>query len=137
MKKNLLSLVIILSLMQMSCSSNSGSNSTDAIQGQWKLVTVSGSFAGIHDSFNPGLITWTFNATNHTVTVVNNNTNPNLQSVLPTGVYDYHFVNNTDSSPCEESIEINGNLYNCFTVTNESLILDQAIADGYTVTLIH
>jgi hypothetical protein len=136
MKKTILSLIIILSLLQMSCSSNSNSNPTDAVQGQWKLVTVSGSFAGIHDSFAPGLITWTFNAASHTVTVVNNNTNPNLQSVLPTGVYDYHFVNNPDS-PCGESIDINGSVYGCYTVTNDSLIIDQAIADGYTITLIH
>jgi hypothetical protein len=136
MKKTIFYLTFILSLLQLGCSSNSNSNPTDAVQGQWKLVTVSGSFAGIHDSFAPGLITWTFNAASQTVTVVNNNTNPNLQSVLETGTYNYHFVNNPDS-PCGESIDINGSVYGCYTVTNDSLIIDQAIADGYTITLLH
>jgi hypothetical protein len=136
MKNTILTLAITLSLIISGCSSNSSSNSTDSVQGQWKLVTVEGSFAGIHDSFEPGLITWTFNETNHSVTVVNNNTNSNLQSVLATGTYAYQFVNNPDS-PCSESIEINGSIYNCYTVTNDSLTIDQSIADGYIITLIH
>jgi hypothetical protein len=136
MKKSILYSLLLLSLLQFGCSTNSNSSATDPVQGLWKLVAVDGTFAGIHDTFTPGLITWTFNPTNHTVTVVNNNTDPNAWDLLDSGVYDYHFVNNPDS-PCGESIEINGSIYGCYTVSNNSLIIDQAIADGFAITLTH
>ena len=137
MKKTLFILFTTVSLLHLSCSNDSGSNPTSAaVQGQWKLVAVDGTFAGIHETFTPGLITWTFNPTAHTVTVVNNNTNPDAWDLLDTGVYNYQFVNNPDS-PCGEQIEIDGSIYGCYTVTNDSFVIDQAIADGYTITLQH
>ena len=137
MKKKILLLVLTIALLQLGCSSNSSSNPTaSTVQGEWKLVAVDGTFAGIHETFTPGLITWTFNPTAQTVTVVNNNTNPDAWDLLDTGVYDYHFVNNPDS-PCGEQIEIGGSIYGCYTVTSASFIIDQAIADGYSITLQH
>jgi len=135
MKKTLLIIVLSISLLQVGCSTNSSSNPTNTtVQGQWKLVAVDGTFAGIHETFTPGLITWTFNPTAHTVTVVNNNTNADAWDLLDTGVYNYQFINNPDS-PCGEQIEIDGSIYGCYTVTATSFIIDQSIADGYTITL--
>jgi hypothetical protein len=137
MKKAIPVLILLLSLVQMGCSCPSSSNPTaDGVQGQWKLVAVDGTFAGIHETFAPGLITWTFDPSNQTVTVVNNNTNTNAWDLLDTGVYDYHFVNNPDS-PCGEQIEIDGSIYGCYTISSDHFIIDQAIADGYTITLQH
>ncbi len=129
-------LLVLLTLLQVGCSTNSTTSNTDPVQGLWKLVAVDGTFAGIHDTFTPGLITWTFNSSNHTVTVVNNNTDAAAWDLLDSGVYDYHFVNNPDA-PCGESIEINGSIYGCYTVTNDTLVIDQAIADGFAITLTH
>jgi hypothetical protein len=135
MKKSFLTLFLTVVLLQMGCSSDSSSNPpATTVQGQWKLVAVDGTFAGIHETFTPGLITWTFNANNNTVTVVNNNTNPDAWDLLDTGVYNYQYINNPDS-PCGEQIEIDGSIYGCYTITSESFIIDQAIADGYTITL--
>jgi hypothetical protein len=137
MKKTLLIFVLTISLLQIGCSTSSSSNpTTAAVQGEWKLVAVDGTFAGLHETFAPGLITWTFNPIDQTVTVVNNNTDANAWDLLDTGVYAYHFVNNPDS-PCGEQIEINGSIYGCYTVTSTHLIIDQAIADGFAITLQH
>jgi len=136
MKKSILFALILLSLLQVGCSTSSSTSNTETVPGLWKLVAVDGTFAGIHETFTPGLITWNFDSSNHTVTVVNNNTDVTAWDLLDSGVYDYHFVNNPDA-PCAENIEINGSIYGCYTVTNDSLVIDQSIADGYKITLIH
>ena len=134
MKNSLTILGIMLMLLFSGCSSESNSSTNDAVTGQWKLVNVNGTFAGIHDNFPEGMITWDFNPITQTVTVTNNNTNPNLWDVLETGIYSFNFVNNPES-PCGESIEIDGSLYGCYSIANDSLVIDQAIADGFTITL--
>ncbi|WP_162126283.1 hypothetical protein [Flavobacterium phycosphaerae] len=136
MKKILFPFVLFLSLLLSACSRDSNSTPPDPVQGQWKLVNVSGTFAGINHDFTPGLITWTFNPITQTVTVINNNTDTNKWDVLETGVYNYQFVNNPES-PCGESLDINGNVYGCYSVTNGTLVIDQAIADGFAVKLVH
>ncbi len=134
MKKLLFSLGISLTLASGACSSENSSAATEPIAGQWKLVSVNGTFAGIHDNFTEGLITWNFNPATQKVTVVNNNTNPNSWDMLDTGVYSYQFVNNPDA-PCAESIEIDGSVYGCYSFANDSLVIDQSVADGYTICL--
>ena len=127
--------LIGISMLLLFSSCNSESNATNnSIEGQWKLVNVTGTFGGINDNFPPGTITWNFNSTTQMVTVVNNNTNPNLLDVLETGMYTYRFINNPDS-PCGESLEIDGSVYGCYSVANDSLVIDQSIADGFAITL--
>lgn len=135
MKKSIFILSILTLALLPSCSNDSNAN-TDPIQGQWKLVNVKGTFAGINNNFAPGLITWDFNPITQTVTVVNNNTDPNAWAVLETGVYNYQFVNNPEL-PCSQSLKIDGSVMGCYTVANDSLVIDQSIADGFAVTLKH
>lgn len=134
MKKIFSILLIFFSLVLTNCSNDNSSSKNESIAGQWKLVNVTGTFGGINDNFTPGLITWDFNPITQTVTVVNNNTNSNLWDVLETGVYNYQFINNPDS-PCGESLEIDGSVYGCYSVDNDSLVIDQSIADGFAITL--
>ena len=134
MKKQLSILGILLALIVSSCSDDAKSPTTHDISGQWKLVTVDGTFAGIHDTFPEGTITWDFNPITQMVTVTNNNTDSNLWDILDTGVYNFQFVNNPDL-PCSESIEIDGTVYGCYSFVNNNLIIDQSVADGYTLTL--
>ncbi|MCF6129961.1 hypothetical protein L1S35_09755 [Flavobacterium sp. AS60] len=136
MKKQHLILGILIMLLFVGCSKDSSTPTSDSVTGQWKLVNVSGTFAGINNDFPEGMITWDFNPITQTVTVTNNNTDPNLWDVLETGVYNYHFVNNPEM-PCAESIYIDGSEYGCYSVVNDSLIIDQSIADGFAVTLKH
>ncbi|HNP32185.1 MAG TPA: hypothetical protein PKN96_02705 [Flavobacterium sp.] len=136
MKKSITILVILLAFLFVGCSSESGSTSQNTISGQWKLIGVNGTFAGIHDTFPEGMITWDFNSLNQTVTVTNHNTDPNLFDVLETGVYNYHLLN-VPGAPCDESIDINGSVYGCYSVANDSLVIDQSVADGFAIILKH
>jgi hypothetical protein len=121
----------LLLVILPSCSNDSNPNA-DTVQGQWKLINVSGTFAGIDNDFEPGLITWDFNATTQTVTVVNNNTDPNLWDIFETGVYNYQIVEVPDY-PCSEIIKIDGIEMGCFSVTDNEFVIDQSIADGFRI----
>jgi len=134
MKKTIFISLFFLSTFLLSCSNDNNMSRNDSVSGRWKLVNVTGTFGGINDNFTPGLITWDFNPITQTVTVVNNNTNTNLWDVLETGVYNYQFVNNPDS-PCGENVEIDGSVFGCYSVVNDSLVIDQSIADGFAITL--
>ena len=132
--KSILSLTILLLILLPSCSNDSNPNS-DAVQGQWKLINVSGTFAGIDNNFAPGLITWNFNPTTQTVTVVNNNTDPDKWDVFETGVYNYLIIDNPEF-PCGEIIKIDGIEMGCFSVTDNEFVIDQSIADGFRLKLV-
>jgi hypothetical protein len=132
MKKLLSSFGIMILLLLSGCNNNS--NNSDPLQGQWKLVNVTGTFAGINSNFSEGMITWDFNPITQTVTVTNHNTDSSLWDVFETGVYTYHFVNNPNS-PCGQSIDINGSEYGCYSVSNNTLVINQSIADGFAITL--
>ncbi|RKS01823.1 hypothetical protein [Flavobacterium sp. 102] len=132
--KSILSLTILLLILLSGCSNDSNPNS-DAVQGQWKLINVSGTFAGIDNNFAPGLITWNFNPTTQTVTVVNNNTDPDKWDVFETGVYNYLIIDNPEF-PCGEIIKIDGIEMGCFSVTDNEFVIDQSIADGFRLKLV-
>jgi hypothetical protein len=134
MKKSILLINFLILVSLISCSSDSNKLSNNTVSGVWKLVNVSGTFAGINNNFPLGMITWNFNPNTQTVTVVNSNTDPNLWDVLETGTYNYQYINNPDS-PCGERIEIDGTVFGCYTFVNDSLIIDQSIADGFAITL--
>lgn len=134
MKKAILTLGIILLVLQSSCSNDSNTNS-NTVQGQWKLVNVSGTFAGIDNDFEPGLITWDFNPTTQMVSIVNNNTDLDKWDVFETGVYNYQIVENPEFT-CGEILKIDGIEMGCFTFTNNSLVVDQSIADGFRLQFV-
>ncbi|MEO5777998.1 MAG: hypothetical protein ABIQ27_13940 [Flavobacterium sp.] len=134
--KNLFSILGISMMLALSgCSSESSATHSSIVNGQWKLINVSGSFAGISHDFEPGLITWDFNPITQMVTVVNNNTNNELVDLFDTGVYNYTIVVNPDPQTCSEIIMIDIMEMGCFSIVNGNLQLDQAFADGMTVTL--
>jgi hypothetical protein len=136
MKKLILLFPILLLFTFSNCSRDSNSAPNDPVQGQWKLVNVSGTFAGINHDFTPGLITWTFNPITQTVTVVNNNTDANKWDVLETGVYNYQVVADSQEYPCDEILKIEGGDMGCFTVSGNSLLIDQSVADGFAIQLV-
>ena len=134
MKKFLFATFIFINVTLSSCSNDDNFTNKNSVEGSWKLVNVTGTFAVINNNFTYGIITWDFNSITQTVTVVNNNTDSNLWDVLETGVYNYQFINNPDS-PCGESIEIDGSVFGCYSVDNDNLVIDQSIADGFAITL--
>ncbi len=135
MKKQLSFFGILLALAISGCSSDSNSSHAEIVEGQWKLINVSGSFAGVSNDFEPGVITWDFNPTLHTVTVVNNNTDDNLTDLFDTGVYNYQIVPNPDPQTCSELLTVDIMELGCFSIVDGNLKIDQAFADGFTITL--
>jgi len=137
MKRLLVPFALFFILLTLGCSRDSNSTPIDPVQGQWKLVNVSGTFTGINHDYTPGLITWTFNPITQTVTVVNNNTDNNKWDVLDTGVYNYQIVADNQEYPCDEILKIEGGDMGCFTVSANSLLIDQSVADGFAIQFTH
>lgn len=135
MKKTISILGMLLAGLLTSCSSESNGSHSNSVEGQWKLVRVSGSFAGIESTFSPGEIKWTFNPTTQTLTVINNNSDDNKTDIFETGVYNYQVIENPNPQSCSEIIKIDNIEMGCFTIVDGKLHIDQAFADGYTVTL--
>lgn len=136
MKKQLLILGILLAVIISGCSSETRSSHDSIVDGQWKLTRVTGSFAGVESNFVPGVITWSFNPTTQTVTVVNNNTNNNLTDIFETGVYNYQIVSSQNPDLCSEILKIDGMEMGCFSLAGNELKIDQSFSDGYALTLI-
>lgn len=125
-----------VAVLLFGCSSSSETTTpTAAFDGEWKLINVSGGFAGVNDNFPAGQIKWTVNSANNTVTVVNNNTNPDAQDVLESGVYPYLLENDTNSI-CSQTFNVNNMDLGCYEVTANQWTITFAYADGFTLTFV-
>lgn len=103
-----------------------------AFEGEWFLVQVNGSIAGTQDSFPEGEIIWNFNTANHTVTITNNNTDPDAVDLFDSGTYTYSIQANTVTPEiCSESIFVDNTGLGCFTFDQDNLTLSQVENDGY------
>jgi hypothetical protein len=116
-------------------SSDNNSNDDTTLQGDWRLVTVTGGIAGTHDEFDQELVQWTFNA-NGTVTVFNTNTNDNKVDFMDSGDYVYSFMPNPATpQSCTEALVIDGVSFGCQSINGNTMTLSQVENDGYLVTL--
>lgn len=99
--------------------------------GEWHLVQVTGSIAGINHTYEPGTITWTFND-DGTVDVINTNTNDNLTDFFETGNYEFTFAPNEDTPDmCAEVLMIENINFGCQVANDEEMTLTNTWADGY------
>jgi len=140
MKKILLLQIFIFTLILSACHHDDQPNyypGNPNIEGQWKLVNVSGGISGTSYDYPPGMIKWKFNGISQTVYVVNNNVDDNMQDLLPTGTYHYSFVNN-EATPelCAQTIRIDGMNLGCYTISDDEFIMNQTESDGFMVKLI-
>ncbi len=104
------------------------------INGQWTLVNVSGGFAGTNMDFPAGWITWNFNESSATLTVVNNNLYANpMYDGLQTGTYTYSsFLTTTSCGNDFNPLAITNGFESCYTIMDDVLIIaNNQIADGY------
>jgi hypothetical protein len=129
--------LLFIFIVVSSCSKNNDDTSQTVakIDGQWKLKYVNGSITGASYYFEPGVVNWLFNPMNNTVTVVNNNTNNNLNAVFPSGTYTYEISSNPEVS-CNQTIKIDGTEFGCLDITTNELNIDQTFADGFQVHLV-
>src|SRR5690606_37293852 len=97
MKQIVILFAVLLTGIITSCSDdneptqfvNQTYNNNDAQEtanGEWHLVQVTGSIAGINHLFEPATITWTIND-NATVDVINTNTDESLTDFFDSGNY--------------------------------------------------
>lgn len=125
----MMSLLAILSLGSCSEENNQNTNPTETLTDQWTLLETTGTIAGITHNFTYGTILWKFNPDN-TVTVINNNTDENLQSGFASGTYNYTVNNNPLTASCPQNITINLEEFGCISVIDNQMDINQNVADG-------
>lgn len=143
MKKIHYYLFYLLSILLVSCN-NSDSHSNNChhyqpntIEGKWNLVEVTAGFSSFITQFPKGKIIWNFDITNHTVTINNSNTDPNLYDIFESGTYNYSIVNNPSNPEyCNQSITIDTYNMGCLTISNNVLTMSTIEVDGVLVKLI-
>ena len=129
MKKFIPFFIICITLLCFSCSNDDDSNSISLHQ-TWTLRQVSGGLAGINDTFEQGIITWSFNETDGTVLVKNNNTDNTLTDILETGTYPY----STSLENGAIKLTIDGSNYGYISLTENTLSIDDQAADGFLIS---
>jgi hypothetical protein len=104
---------------------------TEFADGEWHLVQVTGSIAGINHIYEPETITWTFND-DGTVDVINTNTNDSMTDFLDTGTYEFSFEVNDDAPEmCASVMFIENVNYGCQEIDGNEMTLTNTWADGY------
>lgn len=136
MKAKFTILISVLFLVITSCD-NDDTNSSEAqtIDGSWSLTHVQGGFAGVDDTYESGVIVWTFNDNDQSLLVVNNNPEDAIYDGLESGSYTYTIseLNDEDSYLVVNSTLNLGKI----TLDNNTLILDDNPgADGFLLTLV-
>ncbi|TDP59158.1 hypothetical protein [Flavobacterium dankookense] len=131
-------LLLLLVLTQFSCNDDErNDNFENQINGQWRLTKVAGGLVGINHTFDPITIVWTFNTSNNTVTIVNNNPDDSIiYDGFETGVYEYQIENNPVSNLCDDVITIDGIEMGCIDIVNNKLVIDQSFSDGFQLEFI-
>lgn len=138
--KNLKLLILLVSLpFCFACNDDDDSNTTpinSSLDGSWNLVHVSGGFGGEDNEFEEGLITWTFNESEGTITVVNNNP-ADLYDALGTGTYTYDLMP-VESMSCNTSLNVTLDdmilNFGCMTIVNNDMTISNLESDGYLHT---
>lgn len=131
----LLSAFFLVALVSCNNSDSDNDNVPTTIDGTWRLASVTGGIAGTHDEFN-GEITWTFD-NNGNVAVSNSNTDDTKVDFMDTGDYLYNFAPNPSTpESCSEAMFIDGVSYGCYSIDDNTMVLNQVENDGYEVTLI-
>ncbi|WP_432670044.1 hypothetical protein [Flavobacterium sp. SM2513] len=134
MKKfKMISLLILMTIFSCSDDDDVDNNAyipNETIIDNWTLVKSTGTIAGITHEFPSGTIIWTFNI-NNTVTIINNNTDENLQSGFASGTYPYSVAANSATASCEKKITIDTNQeFLCFTLADTQMDIIQGVDDG-------
>lgn len=133
--------ILSLSIIFMLCIAGCQLDDDDAViynepaEGSWSLINVSGTLAGLDQDIEAGVVVWTFNETDGTVTVVNNNTDNEIETFFETGIYSYVLQDNENNDDtCEQSMVIEGINFGCQTFTEDTMILSTVHADGHQLT---
>ena len=139
--KNLKLLLLLLYIPIAASCNNDDDNNTPppvntTLEGSWKLINISGGFQGMNQDFEEGLITWNFDESEGSLTVVNNNP-ADVYDALGTGDYLYT-VTPVESQSCGSTISVTQNLmihnFGCMTLNGNNLTMSQIESDGFLLT---
>jgi hypothetical protein len=120
MEKFIITILCFITLT--ACSNTDNESKEDILSGVWNVQNINGGFVGMDQDFEEETITWTFNADNSTLTVVNNNVLVDvIYDGLDTGSYPYTIIE-VDN---ERFLEIDGQEFGGISFTNGQLLLDQ------------
>lgn len=89
---------------------------------------MSGGLAAISKDFEPGLIVWTFNEEDLTLTVKNNS-----QKVL-VGLYPGTYNYSLSKEKIGLTLSVDGKIYGNYSLEKNQLIVHQNLSDGYAFT---
>lgn len=126
MKLFILSIIILTSIA--SCHSNDDSTDYN-LNGSWNLTHVNGGLIGVDKSFDPGLIVWTFNENIGKLNIVNNSDDG--FSMFQSGTYTFSIEDGGDYN----SITIDGVMFGSIEITQNQVMIDQRVADGFLLEL--
>ncbi|MGV3459109.1 MAG: hypothetical protein ACO1N9_01515 [Flavobacterium sp.] len=135
--KKLRFLLLLLSpfLWAFSCDDDA---SNDTPSGTWRMVNVSGGPDAVNHEIEGGLITWkfTFGSEGHKLTVVNNNTDDEIEDFFETGEYVYTYPDNNIPNTCEHKLQFEDINLGCQRISNIGVLtFTQLTPDGYIITL--
>ncbi len=136
MKKIFLPLMAALGII--SCSDGNDGTTHESVAGDYTLVKVSGSIAGVSNSFDPGVIRWHIDGENQSLVVTNNfdDNNGNIEDFLETGTYSFQATAADTAGQCDFKYMADDNDLGCLTVAEDgTLTFTQPYADGYVLTL--
>lgn len=135
MKKFFLLVPLTLLALCTSCTQDDDAGNPESeFTATYFLTNGSGSIAGGNFNFEPGLISWSFDSENHTVTIVNNNPDPMAYGGPDSGIYPFSIGDSELPEMCEHVLIVDGVDYGCYTITANGLTLTNTYADGYTYT---
>ena len=118
----------------MGCDKKDNTTQMETLNGKWNLKNISGGFAGVDDDFEMGLVTWTFDQTSSTLSVVNNSTQEFIYSGYETGTYNYIIFSYSNGN---KYMIINGTEHGKYLIQgnlltiNENELQSGAGADGF------
>lgn len=123
----------------MSCSVDDKSDdiSNENIISLWHLVNTTGGISGANDQFSLGIVIWTFDEENGTLTIENNNSDGAKEDSLDSGTYNYSITEtDTTSFIIVDGIEMGELSFtsNNFFEINQNETSTGPAADGYIYT---
>lgn len=136
MKKILLP--AIAALCYISCSDSDDSSPQESLAGDYTLVNVSGSIAGVNNNFDPGVIRWHIDGENQSLAVINNfdDNNGSIEDFMETGSYTFEATADETAGQCPYKYLADENDLGCLSVAEDgTLTFTQPYADGYILTL--
>ena len=133
--KTSLYLLFFLSIFGISCCNDDDDTTaeTQPIAGEWNLKHAQGGLAGVNDTYEDGIIVWTFSDDGTTLVVENNNTEDAIYDGLESGTYACTYLSTdgtTTSLIIDETLDLG-----ILTINGSTMTLDENVAaDGFLLT---